>query len=110
MFHLPRLLLAWFLVLGLAGSATAQFTRNTADVPTAAVGFTENVDFGDVDGDGDWDAVFADGGDWGNQQDRIWINLGGAQGGTVGVFQDQTAARFPAILDDSRDIEFSDVD
>ncbi|HUR27645.1 MAG TPA: hypothetical protein VM509_05615, partial [Planctomycetota bacterium] len=52
----------------LVGSASAQFTRNVTDVPTAAEGFTENVDFGDIDGDGDWDAMFADGGDFGNQQ------------------------------------------
>jgi hypothetical protein len=71
---------------------------------------TENVDFGDVDGDGDWDAVFADGGDFGNDQNRIWINQGGAQGGTLGTFIDQTALRFPAILDTSRDVEFADID
>ena len=71
---------------------------------------TENVDFGDVDLDGDFDAVFADGGDFGNDQNRIWINLGGAQGGTVGFFGDETATRFPAVLDDSRDIELVDFD
>ncbi len=106
-----RLLLpsAAFTVL-LAGSASAQFVRNTTSVPTTAVGHTENVDFGDVDGDGDWDAVFADGGDFGNQQNRIWINMGGAQAGTLGTFQDQSATRFPVFLDDSRDIEFADID
>jgi hypothetical protein len=102
----------WCLVLAALGAspAVAQFTRNTADVPTANVGYTENVDFGDVDGDGDWDIVFADGGDFGNQQNRVWINMGGAQGGVLGVFQDQTATRFPALLSDARDIELADID
>jgi hypothetical protein len=101
---------AFVVGLALTGRVSAQFLRNTTDVPTAAVGFSENVDFGDIDGDGDWDAVFADGGDFGNQQNRVWINMGGAQGGTVGVFQDQTPARFPAILTSARDIEFADID
>lgn len=90
--------------------ASAQFVRNTSSLPTAAVGSTENVDFGDVDSDGDWDAVFADGGDLGNQQNRLWINQGGAQGGQIGVFVDETAARMPLVLDTSRDIEFADID
>src|SRR5688500_10458551 len=72
--------------------------------------YTENVDFADVDLDGDWDAVFADGGDFGNDQNRLWINMGGAQGGTLGVFEDRTATHLPGVLDDSRAVEFVDVD
>ena len=86
-----------------------QFTRNTTDIP-ASSGYTENVDFADVDGDGDWDAGFADGGDIGNQQNRLWRNSGGVQGGTVGVFVDVTATQFPVVADSSRDIEFVDFD
>jgi hypothetical protein len=86
-----------------------QFQRNTADVPTSS-GDTEQVDFADVDLDGDWDAAFANGGDTGNQQNVLWINQGGLQGGVVGVFANQTAMRFPVILDASRDIEFADYD
>jgi len=71
---------------------------------------SEGVDFADVDFDGDYDCVFADGGDCCNDQNRIWINLGGAQGGTIGFFQDETATRFPAITDTSRDLDFVDVD
>ncbi|MBL8862133.1 MAG: VCBS repeat-containing protein [Planctomycetes bacterium] len=86
-----------------------QFVRNTTDVP-ASSGWTEQIDFADVDLDGDWDAGFANGGDFGNQQNVLWINLGGAQGGVLGVFANQTATRFPAILDASRDLEFADYD
>ena len=68
------------------------------------------MDFGDVDLDGDWDAVLAKGGDIGNEQSRIWINQGGLQGGTLGLFLDDTAARFPPMAHTSRDIEFADLD
>jgi hypothetical protein len=85
-----------------------QYARNTADVP-ASGGYTENVDFADVDLDGDWDAVFADGGDAGNDQNKIWINAFNATD-PVGRFTNRTAQQFPAFLDDSRDIEFSDID
>ncbi|MFT5153985.1 MAG: hypothetical protein ACI841_003992, partial [Planctomycetota bacterium] len=98
----------------LAGTTSAQtFTDNTAQIPSGGTfngSATENVDFGDVDLDGDWDAVFADGGDGGNDQNRIWINMGGLQGGTTGFFSDQTSTRFPNISDQSRDIEFADID
>ncbi len=71
---------------------------------------TENVDFADVDLDGDMDCANADGGDGGNDQNRLWMNMGFAQGGTIGFFEDQTATRFPAVLDDSRDMDFVDFD
>src|SRR5688500_15654197 len=93
-----------------SGEAAAQFTRRLTTIPNGPIGWSENSDYGDVDGDGDWDAVIADGGDTGNQQNRIWINQGGAQGGTLGVFTDATATLLPAILDASRDIEFADID
>ncbi len=71
---------------------------------------TENADFGDIDQDGDWDVILGDGGDDGNDQNRIWINQGGVQAGTLGVFTDRTTTQFPSISDDSRDIEFVDFD
>jgi hypothetical protein len=68
---------------------------------------TESVDFGDVDLDGDWDVGLAEALGANN---RIWINHGGLQGGTVGLFLDETATRLPVLNDDSRDIEFVDID
>lgn len=100
--------------LALAPTSSAQiFQINTADVPASpplVVRFGENVDFADVDLDGDWDVAFALGGDLGNLQDRIWINQGGLQAGSIGVFTDETAARFPIQSKTGRDIEFVDFD
>jgi len=93
-----------------AGNASAQFVRNITNVPTGNIGHTENVDFGDIDGDGDWDAVLGDGGDFGNEQNRIWINQGGQQGGALGNFLDETSTHLPTFIDDSRDVEFADID
>ncbi len=102
-----------FACLGAPASAQV-FLRNSTDVPNQSNGsvnrYTENVDFADVDLDGDWDAAFSHGGDFGNIQDRIWINSGGVQGGTIGVFVDETSSRFPSVAKDGRDVEFVDFD
>jgi hypothetical protein len=98
--------------LAAASGASAQFVVDSGKLPTG-LGIdssSENVDFGDVDLDGDWDIAVADGGDDGNDQNRLWINDGGLQGGITGVFLDGTAARCPSVLDDSRDVEFADID
>ena len=90
-----------------------QFVQNPADIPSGNLengGEQEQVDYADVDLDGDWDAGFAKGGANGNEQNRLWINSGGAQGGSLGIFVDETDARFPNILDTSRDLEFVDFD
>src|SRR5688572_228623 len=106
---------AWTLagLAGLSGAASAQtFVLAQNQLPTGANNnsATENVDFGDVDLDGDFDVIMADGGDGGNDQNRIWINLGGVQAGTIGFYQDETATRLPVILNAGRDIEFGDID
>lgn len=72
--------------------------------------WTEHVAFADIDLDGDYDALFADGGECCNDQNRLWVNLGGQQGGTLGFFVDRTTTRLPAVLDNTRDIEFVDYD
>jgi VCBS repeat protein len=110
-FH--RLSVCSLAITVLGSTASSQFVNNTTDIPTDVSGngsSTENVDFADVDNDGDWDAAFADGGDDSRDQNRIWINQGGTQGGTIGVFADETTVRFPAFADQSRDIEFVDID
>ena len=106
--HIAALLLA--VPLSAQGPVFKNVTSTNAPGGSANNSRTENVDPGDVDGDGDLDLVFADGGDAGNDQNRIWINQGGAQGGTVGTFTDRTTVQFPAISDTSRDIEFVDFD
>jgi FG-GAP-like repeat len=97
-----------------AGFAAAQtYSNNTTSIPQGNPfnnSYSENVDFADVDLDGDWDAAFADGGDSNNDQNRLWINQGFAQAGTLGFFLDETATRMPAVTDESRDIEFVDFD
>ncbi|MBK7875907.1 MAG: VCBS repeat-containing protein [Planctomycetes bacterium] len=91
-------------------AAAQQFVRDQSSSPANAGNYTEDVDFADVDNDGDWDAAFANGGDNGQLQNTLWINQGFAQGGTLGAFLDATAARCPAVLDQSREIEFADID
>jgi len=101
------------IVLALPLPLAAQYTLDPGSIPSGSpdnASRTENVDFGDVDLDGDWDIVMADGGDGGNDQNRIWINQGGLQGGAIGSFLDETQTRFPAVLDQSRDIELADYD
>src|SRR5258705_5431009 len=98
-----------FLFVAASSARAQQFTHDTVDVPPSA-DYTENVDFADVDNDGDWDAAFAEGGDFGNAQSHLWINQGGAQLGTVGVFTNVTATQFPLASEDSRDVEFVDFD
>jgi hypothetical protein len=109
-----RLAASALLVLPLAAPAGAQVYVDTpGNIPQGDPdnnSWTEHVAFSDIDLDGDFDALFGDGGECCNDQNRIWVNLGGQQGGTVGFFVDRTSTRLPAILDNTRDIEFVDYD
>ncbi len=91
--------------------ADLQPGRNYAAEANFGLNRSENIDFGDCDNDGDMDAIVANGGDWGAEPNRIFINQGGLQGGAVGTFVEETAARFLGVPNDvSRDIEFVDID
>lgn len=107
--RLRRALSLSLLAGALGAHANAQYVIDNSAIP-ATGSDTENVDFADVDLDGDWDAALADGGDSGNDQNRLWINQGGSQMGTLGQFLDRTSTQFPSFQDDSRDIEFVDFD
>ncbi|MCB9134493.1 MAG: VCBS repeat-containing protein [Anaerolineales bacterium] len=63
---------------------------------------SNGVALGDVDGDGDLDALTADG-----SQLRLWVNQGGDQGGTEGVFMD-AGQSLPTAL--SMAVALGDVD
>ena len=74
--------LASVVLLLLAFPVEAQvFTLNTTDIPQVLTDqrYSEQVDFADVDLDGDFDAALSRGGDLGNLLDRLWINQGGLQ-------------------------------
>ena len=100
-------------VLAAPSSAQQTYSKNTTNIPSGNPGnnsFSENIGFADIDLDGDYDAFWADGGDCCNDRNRLWINQGGLQGGTMGVFVDDTNARTPSGTDDSRDVDFVDFD
>ena len=102
------------LTLTLAGAASGQaFVESPGQIPQGNPfndSFTEAVDFADIDHDGDLDAVWADGGDCCSDQNRLWVNQGGLQGGTIGFFLDKTSTQFPAVQNDGRDVDFTDID
>jgi len=62
------------------------------------------VDLGDVDGDGDLDMVFGNGGYAGSDQNRLYLNDGS------GTFIDATATHMPAVRDGTQDVVLGDMD
>jgi hypothetical protein len=107
--------LALFFTLALLPSSPSarQYTNDPASIPSGTLfndNHTENVELGDVELDGDWDVAIANGGDFGKEQNRLWVNQGGLQQGVEGFFLDRTAEQLPVISDASRDIEFVDFD
>jgi len=110
---LPRVAL----VLCATGAAVAQTLpdlqpgRNFTSAANFGADSSDKLAPGDVDNDGDLDVAVANGIDGALQFSRIFINLGGLQGGAVGTFAEETATRFAGFpLNTSRDLEFCDVD
>ena len=85
----------WLNSGGLQGGTAGTFTDATAArFPSVTNNFARDLDFADLDLDGDLDLFSAHDSDGANNTNRWWINMGGLQAGTEGFFQDQTAARW----------------
>lgn len=95
------------LYLGQGGGAFTEVTATHLPQRPASIG---DLEFGDVDADGDLDVVIADWGPGNNMTNdggrtRLWLNDG------AGKFTDATDDRMPpALIRFSWDIEFVDVD
>ncbi|MEZ6038540.1 MAG: VCBS repeat-containing protein [Planctomycetota bacterium] len=84
------------------------FTLASGVLPTR-IGFSSSVVLGDVDGDGDLDAVLANDyvspvHGWAGDQNVLWLNDGAS------AFVDATASRMEVRLDKARAVALADVD
>ncbi|MCP4540455.1 MAG: hypothetical protein GY832_25230, partial [Chloroflexi bacterium] len=86
---------------GLQGGATGIFTDSGQ---TMGAFTTRGVALGDVDGDGDLDVFVANDGD----ANQVWLNTGGIQGGTPGIFTDSLQTLAP--VSDSAGVALGDLD
>jgi hypothetical protein len=85
-----------------------QFQDQTvARLPVQTI-WSEEVDAADIDGDGDLDLIYGKGDGFSSagtaRQNTILVNNGS------GVFADQTAARLPVQLSNTKDLDLVDVD
>lgn len=105
-------LLASLFVTLPASAQTAPFTPSPQYIPfgSANVSPTSEIDFADTDNDGDWDALLANGGEWGLHQCRLWCNMDGLQGGVLGNFLDGSTIHFPMFSQPALDVEIADFD
>ncbi len=91
------------------GTENGTFKNATNQLPQLAASIGD-VEFGDVDNDGDLDIILADWGPGSNMENaggltQLWINDG------AGFFKDVTATQMPSIpIQFSWDLEFIDVD
>lgn len=109
--RLRAVLLAWAAVAACAAARSAsaqQFVDQTAVRFPVQAEYTNYIAVGDIDGDGDLDICFANGGGYSTLgallKPRIYVNSGS------GVFADETDARAAGITGCFRSAEFGDVD
>lgn len=80
--------------LGVLGDFLDRTAVQLPNVPTHAT----DVEFADLDADGDSDLYLACTLAFGNEPSgRFWINQGGVQGGSLGYFVDETASRWSGL-------------
>jgi hypothetical protein len=75
--------------------------ESLARLPAGMLGYTRDVEFGDIDNDGDLDLFVAN---YFSTQSWIWLNDGN------GFFTDATATHLPVALLSISDVDFGDVD
>jgi hypothetical protein len=105
-----HLLLAFGLLFALSAQGRAQaLVQDDSNIPYDPA-ITSDVEFGDIDLDGDCDVLLGNGDqDWA-RQNAIWINQGGLQGSETGLFLDDTAARLPQVQATTLDLCLGDID
>jgi len=85
----------WINQGGLQGGTKGHFVDDTAARLPALLDPSRGVQLADLDRDGDLDLFVSNLSP--AMASRFWINQGGAQGGTLGYFVDETAARWLGI-------------
>ncbi len=88
---------------GAAPAAIQQWTFTDSGQELGGDVESSDVALGDLDGDGDLDAVVASYGD----ASKVYLNQGGDQGGTQGVFFDSGQSLSPSA---AQDVELQDLD
>ncbi len=71
---------------------------------------TQDLEFGDIDLDGDWDVFLGNGLDIVPSQSALWINQGGVQGSELGLYIDETNSRLPHVEYPTFDLSLADID